>query len=550
MRKADELLLPGDALLLHLREGALELRQRDQPLGHPRARLPGAFAVLTRPRVPYTTVVLLGFFAAFVVVYLIGFYNLDSADGARAVRQGARQVPDPLHVPRRRGRLALAARPAYYWRALAWFCAGVAVNALYGVAQLLVAPAGGNLDSLLVSPLTGGASQINIYGAVNGSSVYRPNALTGDPNHLGIMLIVPLLVLTPLYLRLERGHRLRRRLALLIGFLLVVEASTLSRSGLLGLGIGAIVLALPYRRYLRSRALLAPLAGALAVLGAVVVSRLHFFEVVLRSRVQTGGGSQSAHFQVYSFVPQILHSHPLFGLGLNNFSIYYEFVTGKTNWGPHSFYVSLIVETGLVGTVLFAVFLLWVFLRLRDARARPGADAGARPARRPRPPARLGLDGGARRDDGRERLLPDDAVLLLLRVPGARARGAARLRDRPEREPDRERNGVERSEHGHEPVVEAELTPRQVALPPDTRAQEPGGATDRVHVLQPFDAEPCSLELGAEVAFRVAALVTELSVERAEQGGVRGDDQQQRSLGREQLVEAGQRGRRRCARGR
>ena len=48
------------------------------------------------------------------------------------------------------------------------------------------------------------------------------------------MLIVPLLLLVPLYLRLEAGHRLRRRLALLIAFLLIVEATTLSRSGLLG----------------------------------------------------------------------------------------------------------------------------------------------------------------------------------------------------------------------------------------------------------------------------------------------------------------------------
>ena len=63
---------------------------------------------------------------------------------------------------------------------------------------------------------------------------------------------------------------------------------------------------------------------------------------------------ESAHFQVYDFIPQILHSHPLLGLGLNNFSVYYELVTGKTNWGPHSFYVALIVETGLVGTALFA----------------------------------------------------------------------------------------------------------------------------------------------------------------------------------------------------
>jgi O-antigen ligase len=346
-----------------------------------------AFAVLTRPRVPYTTAVLLGFFAAFVVVYLIGVYNLDSAAGFAQFVKGL--VKFLIHFTFlavgvawlwRRGR-------AYYWHALAWFCAGMAVNALYGVAQLIVATAGGNLDSLLVSPLTGGASQINIYGGVNGSSVYRPNALTGDPNHLGIMLIVPLLVLTPLYLRLEAGHRLRRWLALLIAFLLVVEASTLSRSGLLGLGTGAVVLALPYSRYLRSRALIAPLAAVLAVLGAVVVSRLHFFEVVLRSRVQTGGGSQSAHFEVYSFVPQILHSHPLFGLGLNNFSIYYEFVTGKTNWGPHSFYVSLIVESGLVGTALFAVFLFWMFVRLRDARrlGRALTQAGDPLAARVRP---------------------------------------------------------------------------------------------------------------------------------------------------------------------
>ena len=75
--------------------------------------------------------------------------------------------------------------------------------------------------------------------------MFRPNALTGDPNHLGIELVVPILVLTPLYLRLERGHRLRLPLAVLLGFLLVVELATLSRSALLGLGVGALVLALP-----------------------------------------------------------------------------------------------------------------------------------------------------------------------------------------------------------------------------------------------------------------------------------------------------------------
>jgi hypothetical protein len=327
-----------------------------------------SYAVLTRPRLPLTSVILIGFFGAFVLVYMIGFYNLETSDALAQFEKGL--VKFVIHFVYLAAAVAWLWRRgrAYYWRALAWFCGGVAVNAAYGVLQLLVARGGGNLDAQLLSPITGGASQINVYGAVEGGKVYRPNALTGDPNHLGIMLIIPLLILTPIYLRLERGHRLRVWLAVLIAFLFIVEIATLSRSGLLGLGVGAIVLAIPYRGYLRSRALIAPIAAALAVLAVVVLTRLHFFEVVIKSRLNTSGGSQSAHFEVYTFVPQILHSHPLFGLGLNNFSIYYELVTGKSNWGPHSFYVSLIVETGIVGTALFAAFLVWVFVRLRNAR--------------------------------------------------------------------------------------------------------------------------------------------------------------------------------------
>jgi hypothetical protein len=336
-----------------------------------------SFLVLTRPRVPRTTGIVLAFFAAFLLVYLIGFFNLETSEALAQFAKGL--VKFGIHFAFLAAAVAFIARRGerYYWRTLAWFCGGMVVNALYGVAQLLVARRGGNLDAKLLSPLTGGASQINIYGGVEGATVYRPNALTGDPNHLGIMLIVPLLVLTPLYLRLERGRR-RTLIALTIAFLLIVEAATLSRSGILGLVVGALVLAIPYRRYLTSRLLLVPVGGALALLGVIVLSRRHFFEVVLRSRIDTSGRSESAHFQVYDFIPQVLHSHPLFGLGLNNFSVYYEFVTGKTNWGPHSFYVALIVETGVVGTVLFAAFLWWIFRRLREARALGRALALAR----------------------------------------------------------------------------------------------------------------------------------------------------------------------------
>jgi O-Antigen ligase len=325
-------------------------------------------ATTTRLRVPRTTAILVGFFAAFLIVYLAGYFDLSDSDALNQWGKGLTKWL--IHFAFLACAVVWIARRGqrYFWRTLGWFSAGIVVNAVYGVLQLLDARRGGNLDKTLLSPITGGASQINVYGAINGQSVYRPNAMTGDPNHLGIMLIVPLLVLTPLYLRLERGHPWRKWLMPTIGFLLVVEATTLSRSGLLGLGVGALILAVPYRRYLLRPELLVPIGAAVGLLLAIVLSRRDFFTTVLKSRVQTSGGSESAHFQVYDFIPHVLHTDPLFGLGLNTFSVYYQFVTGKSNWGPHSYYVALIVETGLVGALLFAGFIVWVFRRLGAAR--------------------------------------------------------------------------------------------------------------------------------------------------------------------------------------
>ena len=320
-------------------------------------------------RLPRTAGIVLVFTAVFLLVYLVGFFNLDTAQGTAQFGKGMFKFG--IHFLFLLAGVSYLARRSerFYWQSVGVFCAGIVFNAAYGVVQLLAARSGFNLDHAVLSPLTGGASNINIYGAVEGASVYRPNALTSDPNHLGIMLAIPLLVLTPIYLRLERRHELCRTLGLTIAFLLVVEVATLSRSGILALLIGGLILLLPYRRFLAGRTLLAPLAGAAVVLAVVAASRWHYVETILRSRVKTGGGSESAHFGVYDFIPKILHSHPLFGLGLNNFSVYYQQITGKTNWGPHSFYVALVVETGLVGTAVFAVFLWYLFRRLHAARA-------------------------------------------------------------------------------------------------------------------------------------------------------------------------------------
>ena len=339
------------------------------------------------PLVPPTTIVVLAFATLLLLAYLAGFFNIETKQALSLWEKGMTKFI--IHFAFVAAGVAYLARRSerFYWQTLGWFCAGFAANALYGLVQLAATQAGYNLDALILNPITGGAASINIWGAVGESNVYRVNGLTGDPNHLGVMLVVPLLLLTPLYLRLERGHRLRVPLALLLGFLLLIEIATLSRSGFLGLAVGGALLAVVYRRQVASRALLIPLAGVGLVLAVLVVQRLSYFTNVLHARLQTSDTSTTLHFQVYDFIPKVLEQHPLFGFGLNTFSVYFEFVTGRTRWGAHSYYVATVVETGLVGTLFFAFFVVYLFRRLGAARriGRALATAGDPVAARVRP---------------------------------------------------------------------------------------------------------------------------------------------------------------------
>ncbi len=333
---------------------------------------------------PRTSAIVLGFFAAFALVYLAGFFDLQTKQGLDQFVKG--MVKFAIHWTFLVAAVAYLWRrgEAFFWRALGWFTLGFVANAVYGILQLGAAVAGHNLDHVVIDPLTGGTRSINVFGAINGQSIYRVNALTGDPNHLGVMLVIPLLALAPVYLRLPRGHRLKWPLAGALAFLLLIEIATLSRSGWLGLGVGAIVLAFPYRRFLLSKQLLYPLGGLALLLLAVLVTHQHFFSTLLGQRFSANGSSTQAHFAVYSFIGSVLHMHPLLGLGENNFAVYYEFITGKANFGAHSYWVSVIVESGLLGLLVWIVFLRYVFVRLLAARRlgrildRSGDEEGSR----------------------------------------------------------------------------------------------------------------------------------------------------------------------------
>ncbi|MEO9177182.1 MAG: O-antigen ligase family protein [Gaiellales bacterium] len=309
------------------------------------------------------------------VVFLLGFFNIETRDALSQYGKGmvkylvhfAFLIAGVAHIIRRGKRFHLITIGA--------LCGGIVLNGVYGVLQLLAkVGAGVNLDKVVVGPLTqgqGGVGGINVFGQATGVQggtfvslgVFRVNALALDPNHLGIMLVVPIMILLPFSLRRGVRDRIGLALAAAVAFCFGVEVLTLSRSGFLGVGVGLAVLAVPLWRKIFSPKLVIPAIIAVALV-AGAASQSHYIRTVIRTRATVSDKSAQAHYQIFSLVPPVLDAHPLLGLWLNTFSVYYEFQTGRTDWGPHSYYVALIAETGLIGSAAFALFLIWLILRL------------------------------------------------------------------------------------------------------------------------------------------------------------------------------------------
>ncbi len=330
--------------------------------------------------VPAACITLAGFMAVFAAVYLAGYFDLQNRQALSFWAKGlgswtvhfAFLICGVAHLSRRGRELFVEG-----WK---WFTGGLLLNCAYGLVQLVVqVGAGINLDKVVVGLLTagqGGVGGINVYGQVSGSqSIYRVNALTGDPNHLGVMLCVPLLLFLPVYLRAPRE---RKRMGWMLLFMFGVQILTLSRSGALGDIVGLIVL-LPVLRHrlprLRSVVLvLSPLVVAFVALYA----SSHFIRKVIETRISTGGSGTQTHLQFYQLVPPALNPNPLFGMGFNTFAVFYEFITGRSDFGPHSIWIATLVETGIVG---LAVYLAYFFYLVACAMAiRKATDPDIRAA--------------------------------------------------------------------------------------------------------------------------------------------------------------------------
>src|SRR6185312_11957379 len=74
-------------------------------------------------------------------------------------------------------------------------------------------------------------------------------------------------------------------------------------------------------------------------------------------------------------VPPALDPNPLFGMGFNTFAVFYEYVTGKTDFGPHSFWIATLVETGVAGMTVYLVWFGYLLLNAVAASHSENEDA-------------------------------------------------------------------------------------------------------------------------------------------------------------------------------
>jgi len=315
---------------------------------------------------------LLGFMATFGVVYLAGYFDLQNQDALTFWLKGIGSwlvhfsflVCGVAHVARR-------GRPLFM-SGIRWFTAGAVVNCVYGVAQLgLQVVAAVSLAHVFArvtaTPTT--AAGINVLGRVGSHNVYRVTGLTTDPNHLGVMLCAPLLILLPYYLH---DRPARRRLGLLLLGIFVVQILTLSRSAALGDIAGLLVL-LPLARSSLPRPRVLALSIGLPLLALAVVYReIHLVHTVISARLSTSSSGVATHLQFYQLVPPALDPNPLFGMGFNTFAVFYQFITGESNYGPHSAWVAILVETGIVGLAVYLAY--FAYLVASAARIRLTAD--------------------------------------------------------------------------------------------------------------------------------------------------------------------------------
>jgi O-antigen ligase len=205
-------------------------------------------------------------------------------------------------------------------------------------------------------------------------------AAGGDPNYQAAAFLAAMFVAGGLVGVLRRPAP-RMLLPLALAFITVGFFATESRGGLLALAFSLVAAFLLLRRQ-RARVL-----GWIMIAAAGLAVYLPFHHGALH-RLTHFGGAGSGREDEWTVAWRIFRAHPLFGVGLNNFTVFeprYTLQPGAmTHVGlvaetpeiVHNTYLQLLAETGAIGLILFLIVVAgslraaWLAAKRFDALGR------------------------------------------------------------------------------------------------------------------------------------------------------------------------------------
>ena len=271
--------------------------------------------------------------------------------------------------------MLVAASLAASWRALRGAMTALVCSAALVAAMTLVQVAIGNPD-LQFGGLAG-VEEGHIFGEV---SELRPTGPLSDPNYFARILI---LAFPPAAL-LGVGRRSRAERAAYVAAAAVIALgilATYSRGGMLTLAFACLLLVLAGRLRINRITVMVALASLVALAPTPVGQRFLTIESLVSSDAGPPDASSAKRQQLIAVGWRIFTDHPIAGVGIGNFGSHYqayadvvgmsapEYTPLGVRQYPHSLYLELAVETGLVGLLVFAGAMLLIFTTLYRARA-------------------------------------------------------------------------------------------------------------------------------------------------------------------------------------
>jgi O-antigen ligase len=186
-----------------------------------------------------------------------------------------------------------------------------------------------------------------------------------NPNELGFLLVLAL----PIAWHLGITHRnaiLRWVNRLFIPVGIVAILLTGSRSSLIGAALALVLVPMTM-----GRLSLGMKAGVLSVMVATVVAAMIYVPETTWTRLGTTteeleSGTLNERTTIWKAGLELFPRHPIGGVGVGAFNTAVEDFLGD-NKGAHNTFLSVLIEEGVVGLVLFTMMLLSIYFHVRSA---------------------------------------------------------------------------------------------------------------------------------------------------------------------------------------